>query len=210
MLNFERLATSAEAASPARVTQSDDARMALMRAGRSRVSYADLERVPDDGRRFEILDGELIEMTPSPTPQHQRSAKRLQRQLEAYFEHEGLGEVFGAPLDVILTPSDVFQPDILVVTDPRHVTARAIEAPPELLVEVLSPSSATYDRVKKANRYAALGVMNYWILDPAARRLECYRNVEGSFVLAGSAEGDSTLDTPHFPGLTIDLGAIWA
>jgi Uma2 family endonuclease len=184
--------------------------MALMRAGRSRVSYADLERMPDDGRRFEIIDGELIDVTPSPSPLHQRVAKRLQRQLEAYFEAGGLGEVFDAPVDLVLTPHDVFIPDIVVVTDKESVTHRAIEARPALVVEVLSPSTARFDRVKKANRYAALGIPNYWILDPVARRLDCFHLAEGVYQLAASGEESQQVDAPNVPGLRIDLAAIWA
>lgn len=184
--------------------------MALMRAERSRVSYADLERMPDDGRRFEIIDGELIDVSASPSPLHQRASKRLQRQLEAYFESGGRGEVFDAPLDVILNPYDVFEPDIIVVTDRDQVSRRAIEGAPAVVVEVLSPSTVKYDRVKKGNRYAALGLRHYWILDPAVRRLECFRCEGGSYVLAVAVEGDASLTHPDFPGLTIDLAAIWA
>ena len=184
--------------------------MALMRAERSRVSYADLERMPDDGRRFEIIDGELIDVTPSPSPLHQRASKRLQRQLEAYFEAGGRGEVFDAPLDVILNPYDVFEPDIIVVTDAAQVSRRAIEGAPTIVVEVLSPSSVKYDRVKKGNRYAVLGLPHYWILDPSTRRLECLRLADGSYRLVAAAEGDDSLAHPDFPGLTIDLAAIWA
>lgn len=184
--------------------------MALMRAERSRFSYADLERMPEDGRRFEIIDGELIDVSASPSPLHQRLAKRLQRQLEAYFEAGGRGEVFGAPLDVILNPYDVFEPDIIVVTDAGQVSQRAIEGPPALVVEVLSPSTQKYDRVKKGNRYAALGLPHFWILDPAARRLECFRLEEGSYILAAAGEGSVSLAHPDFPGLSIHLAAIWA
>jgi Uma2 family endonuclease len=184
--------------------------MALMRAERSRFSYADLERMPEDGRRFEIIDGELIDVSASPSPLHQRVAKRLQRQLEAYFEAGGRGEVFNAPLDVILTVHDVFEPDIIVVTDAGQVSRRAIEGTPALVVEVLSPSTEKYDRLKKGNRYAALGLPHFWILDPSARRLECFRLEAGSYRLAASAEGDCSLAHPEFPGLSLDLTAIWA
>jgi Uma2 family endonuclease len=184
--------------------------MALMRAERSRVSYADLERMPDDGRQFEIVDGELIDVTRAPSPLHQLVSKRLQRQLETYFERPGRGEVFHLRVDVLLTPHDVFQPDIVVVTDRQQVTQRAIEGVPELVVEVLSPSTAAYDRVKKGNRYAVLGIQNYWILDPEEQRLECFRLVDGTCQLAATAGGSERLEAPHFSGLTIDLGAIWA
>jgi Uma2 family endonuclease len=90
------------------------------------------------------------------------------------------------------------------------VTQRAIEGAPELVVEVLSPSTAKYDRVKKGNRYAALGIQNYWILDPEERRLECFRLVDGTFQLAAVADDGQRLDAPHFPGLVIDFGTVWA
>jgi Uma2 family endonuclease len=166
--------------------------------------------MPDDGRRFEIIDGELFDVTPSPSPLHQRASKRLQRQLEAYFETTGRGEVFDAPLDVILTAHDVFEPDIIVVTNQAQVSRRAIEGAPTLVVEVLSPSTVAYDRVKKGSRYAALGLEHYWILDPSAARLECFRLQAGAYQRVADATGDARIDHPDFPGLTIDLRAIWA
>jgi Uma2 family endonuclease len=184
--------------------------MALMRVERSRVSYADLERMPDAGRRFEIIDGELIDVTPAPSPLHQRVVKRLYRQLESHFDGRALGEVFFAPLDVVLTQYDVFEPDLIVVTNRQQVTERAVEGPPELVIEILSPSTTKYDRVTKANRYAALGVPNFWIVDPDSRRLQCFRLTHGRYELAGTAEGDGRLPAPHFPGLSIDVGALWA
>jgi Uma2 family endonuclease len=183
--------------------------MALMRVGRPQVTYADLERMPDDGRRYEIVDGELFDVTPAPSPLHQRVSKRLQRQLEAYFETAGRGEVFNAPVDVILTPHDVFEPDIVLVTNPSQVSGRAIEGAPALLVEVLSPSTTTYDRTTKGRRYAALGIAHYWIVDPVARRIECYRAEAGTHRLVAEAGASGTLTHPDFPALTIDLDAIW-
>jgi Uma2 family endonuclease len=183
--------------------------MALMRAGRPRVSYADLERMANDGRRYEIVDGELFDVTPAPSPLHQRVSKRLQRQLEAYFESAGRGEVFDAPVDVLLTPHDVFEPDIVLVTDPSQVSARGIEGVPALLVEVLSPSTTAYDRSTKGRRYAALGIPHCWIVDPAAGRIECYRAEAGTYRLVAEAGAPGTLRHPDFAGLVIDLEAIW-
>jgi Putative restriction endonuclease len=94
-----------------------------------KLGYDDLAGMPDDGLIREILDG-LLFVTPSPVPMHQRVAKCLARQLEQYFEVRGLGEVFQAPLDVILGPHDVAEPDLVLVTDPALVTERAIEGAP--------------------------------------------------------------------------------
>lgn len=187
----------------------DDGRMALMRAGRPRVSYADLERMPDDGRRYEIVDGELFDVTPAPSPVHQRVSKRLQRQLEAYFEDAQRGEVFDAPVDVILTPHDVFEPDIVLVNDPSQVSGRAIEGVPALVVEVLSPSTTAYDRSTKGRRYAALEIPHYWIVDPVGRRIECYRWEGGTHHLVAEGGASGTLQHPDFDGLVIDLDAIF-
>ena len=93
--------------------------------------------------------------------------------LHDYFGRSGRGEVFAAPTDVILTHEDVFVPDLVVVRHPQDVTERAIEAPPLLVVEILSPSTRKQDRGIKAERYAELGVEHFWIVDPDARQVEC-------------------------------------
>ncbi len=109
------------------------------------LDYDDYAAIPPDGKRWELLEGD-VHVTPAPSPRHQWSSKKLQRQLEDYFEGRGLGRVFDAPIDVILTPHDVVQPDLVVVTNLEQISARGIEGPPTLLVEVLSPSTVTYDR----------------------------------------------------------------
>ncbi len=173
-----------------------------------KLDYSDLVVSPDDGKRYELVRGDLY-VTPSPSPVHQRISKRLQRQLEAYFEDRSIGEVFNAPIDLILTNQDVFVPDLLVVADPSHVTKRGIESPPLLVVEILSPSTRSVDQGVKARRYAELGVEHYWIVGPERRRLECHRLVERAFRSIVDAEGDATLTHPDWDGLILDLGALW-
>ena len=173
-----------------------------------KLEYDDLAHTPDDNRRYELLDGALL-VTPSPRPLHQRVSKRLQRQLEVHFEETGLGEVLNAPVDVILTLHDVVVPDLVVVTTPPQVTERAIEGPPAIIVEILSPTTRMRDRKLKAERYAALGVPHYWIVDPVARTLECYRLESARYTTVLTAESPSHVSHPDWPGLTIDLGAIW-
>lgn len=174
----------------------------------AKLTYEDYASAPADGMTYQIVDGELL-VTPAPNPFHQRASKRLQRQLEAYFEDSGRGEVFNAPIDLILSPHDVLQPDLVVVTDASTISRRGIEAPPLLIVEVLSPYSIQHDRQLKARRYAVLGVPHYWIVDIDQRRLECFALREGIYQASVSAEAPAALDVPAFPGLTIDLGAIW-
>jgi Uma2 family endonuclease len=103
----------------------------------------------------------------------------------------------GKPL--FLTPEDAFQPDLVVVTDPVLVTARASEGPPALIVEILSESTVTYDRLTKSRRYAALGVPHFWIVDIANTTLECYRNQHGSYVPGDPRQRRGDIRTPGFP-----------
>ena len=170
--------------------------------------YDDLAHFPSDGHRYEILEGELY-VTPSPSPFHQRASKRLQRMLEAYFEDRGLGEVFNAPLDVILTRRDVVEPDLIVVNAPAQVTARAIEGPPLLVVEVLSPSSVRTDRGIKSRRYAELGIRHYWIVDIDAQEIECYRLSGSRYELVHRAGRTDEFQHPDWPELAIGLEALW-
>jgi len=173
-----------------------------------KLDYDDYVRLPDDGKRYEILDGELY-VTPAPSPNHQRVSKRLQRKLEDYFEARGLGEVFDAPIDMILGRHDIAQPDILVVADPGQVSDRGIEGAPLLAVEVLSPSTRRQDRTVKARRYAALGIPHYWIVDPEARSIACHTLAGEAYRLAITVEGGAVLVPAEWPELSIALADLW-
>jgi len=173
-----------------------------------KLEYSDLQVTPDDGRRYELVRGELF-VTPSPTRSHQRISRRLQRQLEDYVEARALGEVFNAPIDLILTNADVFVPDLLVANDPNDDSERGIESPPLLVVEILSPSTRKRDRGLKARRYAELGVAHYWIVDPESRSIECFRLAEGVYRKVAQAAGDATLTCLGWDGLVVDLAALW-
>jgi Uma2 family endonuclease len=173
------------------------------------LDYDDYAAIPPDGNRYELLEGDLL-VTPAPSPLHQWVSKRLQRQLEGYFEGRGLGRVYNAPIDVILTPHDVLQPDLVVVTDLGQVSGRGIEGPPTLLVEVLSPTTAARDRGAKSRRYATLRVPHLWLLEPDERRLECYRLEGQVYRLVVAAEGEATLEHPDWPGLAVRLAELRA
>src|SRR5881397_3232607 len=150
--------------------------MAGVKAVHPRVSYADLERWPEDGRRYELYDGEVY-VVPSPLPLHQIVSARLHLALTEYANQHG-GIVLYAPLDIVLTEYDVVQPDLLVFTrerqhlvDPRKVTRQA----PDLAVEILSPGTAANDRGRKLRLLERHGVREYWLVDPEAARVEVYR-----------------------------------
>jgi len=176
---------------------------------KQKLDYSDLAVAPDDGYRYEILEGDLL-VTPAPSPLHQRVSKRLQRQLEAYFEVRSLGEVFDAPVDVILTLHDVVEPDLVVVTEPKQISGRGIEGVPLLVVEILSSSTRRRDRTMKARRYAELGIPHYWIVDPDEKRMECFRLQAATYELLLQGESPAKLTHPDFPDLQLDLSVIWA
>ena len=189
-------------------TYDREGRRSGIMALKQKLDYLDLASAPADRLRYEILDGELL-VTPAPSLVHQRVSRRLQRQLEDYFHAAGRGEVFAAPTDVILTPHDVVEPDLVVVTDARQFSRRGVEGPPTLVVEILSPSTRDRDQTLKARRYAELGIPHYWIVDPDAMRIVFYRAEGASYVVAGDAEGDTTVEAPGWPGLTIAVGELW-
>src|SRR5438445_9675164 len=143
--------------------------------GPIKLTYEDYVGLPDDGRRYEILDGEL-EVSPAPAPRHQRVLLNLLRIVDRHVEERDLGQVYVAPIDVILVPTTIVQPDLVFVAAGREaiVSERAIEGPPDLAVEILSPWSDRRDRVAKAALYARYGIRHYWIPDPVARPLEVY------------------------------------
>lgn len=174
-----------------------------------KLGYADYARLPTgDGKRYEVLDGELY-VTPAPTPLHQRLSKRLQRRLEDHFEARGLGEVFNAPIDLILAEHDIVEPDLLIVAEPAQISGRGIEGVPLLVAEVLSPSTRAQDRGIKMRRYGDLGVPHYWIVDPDAQAIECWRLEGGAFRLAAQASVPDVLRHPDWADLAIDLAALW-
>jgi Uma2 family endonuclease len=179
--------------------------------GRIRLTYAEYVELPNDGRRYEILDGELA-VTPAPVPRHQAVSRNLQRILDRYITEHRLGQLFNAPIDVILSDTTIVQPDLLVLgTDRGHfITERAVEGPPTLMVEILSPSSVRQDRITKAALYARFGVPHYWLLDPSARTLEMHELTGDAYRLIAAGRDSDRMRCGLFPGLEIDLAAVWA
>ena len=139
-----------------------------------RWTYDEFARLPNDGNRYEVIGGELY-VTPAPTPLHQKIVTRLIAALDGFCDTHGLGEVF-APIDVLFGEGDYLTPDLVFVALDRMaiVSDRAAEAAPDLVVEVLSPTTAMRDRGIKRERYARFGVIEYWIVDIQRSRVERY------------------------------------
>lgn len=187
----------------------DDARYRFA-AGPGTLTYEDYCALPDDGLRYEIIEGFLFS-EPSPRRAHQQVAANLLMILRAHAREHDLGEVYIAPFDVILDRRTVVVPDLVFVAQARAgvVTERAVEGTPNLIVEILSPSTARRDRVAKLNAYARRGVPHYWLVDPAARTLEAFELAGGSYRLAVAVGGDDEFRSELFPALVLPLRELW-
>ena len=181
-----------------------------MQKPKVRYTYEDYCELPDDGNRYEVIDGVLY-MAPAPLTRHQKIVRALFFILWPYIRDRGLGEVFDAPCDVLLSESDVFQPDILFVQTARThiITERACEGPPDLVVEVLSPSTRRRDLELKHDRYAHFGVRGYWIADPETRTVLVLELVNGEYVERGTFGIGDEIDTPLIPGLIIPVAQVF-
>ena len=151
---------------------------------------ADLEVMPDDGNRYEIIDGALI-VTPAPVPRHQMVLGRLYSRMDAGCP-PGLVVLF-APLDVRISELTVLQPDLLVA--PRSAFAeKNLPGSPLLAVEVLSPSTRHIDLGLKRSAYGAAGCPSYWVVDPGGPSITAWELRGGGYVVAGTATGEETLE----------------
>lgn len=173
---------------------------------RARLGYREYCCFPDDGRRHEIIDGDHY-TTPAPSTSHQTVSKRLLYQLYTQIELAGLGLVFDAPVDVQLTEHDIVQPDLVVVLAGRTqmIAPTKINGVPDLVVEILSASTAANDTTLKKQLYERTGVAEYWIADPDNQRLERFRLVDGVYRLEHPADPV----TAFAGGLRVRLADVW-
>lgn len=178
----------------------------------NKLTYQDYLLLPEEpGYRYEILDGVLVK-DPSPDVLHQRVVRRLLRVLEDFFcIFDPAGEVFIAPLDVTFQDMSVVQPDLFYVAGEqrRIVKDTRVDGPPALVAEVVSPSSSRKDRMQKLRIYQGAKVQHYWLVNPEERTFECFALREGLYFLAASGMDDDMVEHPSFPGLSIDLKALW-
>lgn len=182
--------------------------MALPRGARFRAD--DIWDAPEDGKRYEVIQGALY-VSPPPTWAHQRGLSRLHILVGQHVYSLGLGEIVAAPVGVVLDDDNGLQPDLVFVSKARAaiITSRGVEGAPDLVVEMLSPSTRTRDLGLKMRRYAAAGVAHYWIGDPQARRLYAYVLTDVGYELAGDFGPGSVFCPELFPGLEIPIDSLW-
>lgn len=173
------------------------------------VTYDVYAAMPDDGQRYEIVDGVLELMSPGPMTIHQTVSGELGFILKQSCKSNFV--IFSAPIDVILNQTNVLQPDILMIHHSRLgiVTSRGIEGPPDLVVEVISPSSRKRDKVVKSKIYAKYQVPEYWIIDPKGRTLEQYRLQGELYELVRLFEGDDQVTSDKLPCVSFALSDIF-
>ena len=174
-----------------------------------KLTYQDYVKLEGD-ERYELLDGELI-LLPSPNTAHQTVSIALSSRMHSFVEEHDLGQVFHAPYDVLFTDTDVVQPDILFVSNEReHIRTPAnIQGAPELVVEILSPSSYRRDWRDKRELYATHGVQEYWIVDPTNRIVWVMLLQGGSLVEQGAyGEGD-TITSATLEGFSVSLDEVF-
>ena len=182
------------------------------RGQRTRATYEDYLNMPDD-IRYELLDGELV-MAPTPSTRHQRIALQLATVLKAFIDRNSLGELFIAPLDVVLWDGDeanVVEPDLLFVSAGRTdmITEANVQGAPDLVVEILSPSTESRDRGYKRELYARHGVREYWLVDPDASTITVLALSENDYAVAGTYGEGQTLVSPTLEGLDLRLGEVF-
>jgi Uma2 family endonuclease len=178
-----------------------------------KLTYDTFRMLPETKQRYEVLDGELIYMTPSPTPEHQRIALNLSLQLAPFVREHRLGEFFFAPLDVIIArdPLRTRQPDLLFVSNQRRgiIGPQQIEGGPDLIVEILSPSNTRVDVESKLQDYWAIEVQECWLISPEARTVEILQRGSSRFERLGLYGVDDLMTSRVLPDLHLSVEDIY-
>ena len=179
-------------------------------AGRGHFTYEDLLHTPDDGKRYEVLEGDLV-VSPAPSWKHQRVVSALVR-LFHRAEDAAVGVACTAPMDVVLSEHDVVEPDLLFIARERLgiVTDDNIQGPPDLVVEIISPNSRKRDVIIKRDIYERYGVRFYWLVDPEEETVRVFELQDGVYGEPGTLKAGQQLGCALFPGITQDVGQLFA
>ncbi len=185
--------------------------VAARKDGRVTLTYRDLWHSPDDGNRWEIINGE-VHVTPPPEVAHQTTVLNLASLLRSHVHKHDLGEVWVAPIGVVLEKPSGVQPDVIFVSKQRlHIVQdKGIFGAPDLVVEILSPSTAGRDRGLKREAYERSGVAHYWLLDPKRHTLLALVLNDDVYSVEAELGGVAVFRPQLFPSLTIRLSDVWA
>lgn len=183
--------------------------LAELAAGRERYTYKDYCRLPE-GSPYQLIGGELV-MTPSPTPYHQMVSMKLVVQMAGLVLEKALGIVLHAPVDVYLAETETYQPDILFIAHERLaiIEETRINGAPDLVVEILSPSTGYYDLRSKFKVYEKCGVREYWIVDPQNKSVQVFCLREGKFALDQEVEQQGMVKSRVIAGLEVQVESLF-
>ena len=172
-------------------------------------TYNDYATLPE-GAPYQLIGGQLI-MTPSPIPYHQEVLRKLGFKILVFLEKKELGHLYYAPLDVCFSDSDVYQPDIIFIQKEREeiIGDTKIEGAPDMVIEILSPSTAYYDLRNKFRTYEKHGVNEYWIVDPGLKRVEVYENKGKKFEMYMEVEGEGSISSKVLEGFSVTLDEVF-
>ena len=176
-----------------------------------KLTCEDYRNAPGD-ERCELLDGDLV-MVAAPNLKHQKVLRQLSQELGQFIDEHGLGELFFAPCDVVLSDTDVVQPDLLFVSRERgHLLSGGenVQGAPDLVVEILSPATAERDRGYKRELYGRCGVTEYWLVDPIAETVAVHERRSGVLTLGRTFSREQTLRSGLLPGLELRLDDIFS
>lgn len=180
---------------------------------RWKLTYEDYLTFPDDGRRHEIIDGEQF-VTPAPIPRHQLAVAELVHALVAWAKEHSTGLVVPSPIDVVFDDTSVVQPDLIWISDERRaiVTETNVQGAPDLVIEILSPTTRRTDEIIKRKLYERFGVREYWIVDPELETVKVWHLQGERFVRAAelSLEDDGMLTSPILPECSLRLRRLFA
>ena len=148
-------------------------------------------------------------MSPAPHPDHQRILARFYKRLDRFVEDHSLGEVFFSPIDVVLSPHRVVQPDVLYISKARHgIVQKQVAGVPDLVMEVISEGSWQRDRIQKKALYEQFGVQEYWIVDPDSRCIEVFALVSGSYQLHAKGTNEQRVSSKLLVGFEISFNEL--
>ena len=184
--------------------------------GANAWTYDDLAQLHDE-KRYEVYDGELLEL-PSPTIRHQKILRALIKHFEAWLSQTNAGELYISPVDLRLSSGRTVIPDLMFARRERFDAGERIEredgqcliAPPDLIIEVLSPATARHDHNTKRGYYADFGVRHYWLLDLDAHTLQAFTLDNARYFWDGTWERDDTFTLDAFPGLQLAISDVFA
>ncbi|GAK49111.1 hypothetical protein U14_00329 [Candidatus Moduliflexus flocculans] len=163
----------------------------------------------NDGQRYELLHGSIHAMSPAPNSKHQATSGNLNWQIRSFLKPKAKCQIFYAPIDVYLSDDTVVQPDIIVVCDPKKIVKKGCVGAPDLVIEILSPSTAKTDWRDKYKLYEETGVREYWIVNPDENLLHAFRLIDGKFQLHGTFSSEDTISIGIFEDVSIDLSHVF-